>query len=238
MFDMDGRRRTTASRTPCPTPDGDEWDKRIKLAFEKEMLGIYVSDHPLRGKEHMVEAARSTSILDIAGVPDGEVTWFAGMAGGLDRRLTKRGTMMARFVLEDLEGQVECVMFSSVYDRFSPMVEEDSVVRVRAKVDASGDRDPQLVIQEIEPLVDGGRYDKRQGVFTVVMEETCLAEGGSGRLKDILKRYPGADTVHLKVISNDGIRILRLPELLAVDANAGGLYGELKETFGPDCIAS
>ncbi len=237
MFDMEGA-QDHGFTEHVPEPAGEDWDRRTKLAFEKEMLGVYVSDHPLRGKEHMVEAARATSLLDIGEIPDGEVTWFAGMATALERRLTKRGTMMARFVLEDLEGQVECVMFSGAYDRFIPMLDEDAVVRVRAKVDASGDRDPQLVVQEVEPLVDGGRYDTRPGVFTLVMQESCLAEGGSGRLKDILGRYPGSDTVHLKVTSDDGVRTLRLPEGLAVDASAGGLFGELKESFGPGCIAS
>ena len=130
-------------------------------------------------------------------------------------------------------------MFSNAYDRFSPMLEDDAVVRVRAKVDASGDRDPQLVVQEVEPLVEGGKYDTRPGVFTVEMEEICLADGGQrAAARDPRRAIPGPDTVLLRVTSTDGVRLLRLPEQLAVDATAGGLFGELKERFGPDCIAS
>jgi DNA polymerase-3 subunit alpha len=237
MFDLVGA-EDHGFTEHVPEPATEDWDRRTRLAFEKEMLGVYVSDHPLHGKEHMIENARATPLIDVGTLSDGEVGWFAGMATSVERRMTKRGTMMAKMVLEDLEAQVECVLFSTVYEKFSPMLEDDAVVRVRAKVDLPGDRDPQLVVQEVEPLVEGGAYDKRPGVVTLVVEETCLAEGGSALLRNILTRYPGPDTVHLRVTSGDGVRLLRLPEHLAVDGGAGGLFGELKESFGPGCIAS
>jgi len=107
---------------------------------------------------------------------------------------------------------------------------------VRAKVDRGGDRDAQLVIQDVELLEEGGPYDVRPNEFTLVVQEDALAEGGSGRLRKILGRYPGSDTVFIKVTSGDGTRVLRLPPDLAVDGDAGGLHGELKESFGAGCI--
>jgi DNA polymerase III subunit alpha len=237
MFEMDDA-ADHGFREHVPDPDGVEWDRRTLLAFEKEMLGVYVTDHPLRGKEHMIENARTVSIADAASQADGESAFFAGMVTALERRPTKRGSMFARLTIEDFEGQIECVLFAPAYDRCQALLEVDAIVRVAAKIDRSGDRETQLVIQDVELLEEGGRYDERPNEFTLVVPEALLAEGGSGRLREILGRYPGPDTVFIRVTSNDGVRVLRLPADLSVDGGAGGLFGELKESFGADCLPS
>ena len=235
MFEMDGA-SDHGFTEHVPEPETVEWDRRTLLAFEKEMLGVYVSDHPLRGKEHLIENARSMTIAEAANQADGEVANFAGMVTSMERRPTKRGSMFARLVIEDFEGSIECVLFAPAYDRCQQLLEVDRIVRLTAKVDRSGDRDAQLMIQDAELLEDGGRYDVRPNEFTLVVQERALADGGSGRLREILGRHPGSDTVFIKVTSGDGVRVLRLPPDLAVDGNDGGLFGELKESFGADCI--
>ena len=237
MFDMDGA-ADHGFADNVPPPDGQEWDRRTLLAFEKEMLGVYVTDHPLRGKEHLIENARASAIADAVGMPDGETSWFSGMVSGIDRRATKRGSMMARFAVEDFDSRIDCVLFAPAYDRFQEALEEDAVVRLRAKVDRAGDREAQLLVAEVEPLVEGGRYDTKPDELTIVVSEAGLADGGSTRLRAILTRHPGHHTVFLRVASDDGVRVLKLPPELAVDAAEGALFGELKEAFGPGCIAS
>ncbi|HSQ22641.1 MAG TPA: DNA polymerase III subunit alpha, partial [Coriobacteriia bacterium] len=114
-----------------PPPDDDEWEKGIKLAFEKEMLGIYVSDHPLSDIAPLIESARTMSLGGTAEFRDGQSGWFAGIVSNVDRRATKAGKMMASFTLEDLEGAIEAVVFPQAFERYRDVIAVDSVVRVR-----------------------------------------------------------------------------------------------------------
>ena len=233
MFDMFAA-EDSGFTEEVAAPNGDEWDKKMKLAFEKEMLGIYVSDHPLRGIAEQVREAADYSLGDIDELKDGATGWFAGILASVDRKPTKKGTMMAVTKLEDLDGQIEAVMFPQVYEKFRDIVVEDAVVRVKAKLEDS-DRGKKLMVQLVEPF-DGEAFAEPPGRITVRTDGGALHNGRHARLLEALQHYPGRDVVELHAWDEEQGKFLecRMPYL--VDKHANGLHAELILLFGADAI--
>ncbi|MFA5844482.1 MAG: DNA polymerase III subunit alpha [Coriobacteriia bacterium] len=215
-----------------PSPDGIEWEKRMKLAFEKEALGIYVSDHPLREIADALKAARSLSLGDSEEFKDGTTGWFAGIVTSSAAVPTKSGKVRGDIVLEDLEGSMNGVLFPQVFEKCRDLVEVDAIVRVKARVEAS-DRGRKLLVQEVQAF-DGGRFERPP--LVVRMDAAVLADGAAGRLKDILARHPGPDAVRVRLSSPEGVKMLAMPEGLRVDAGLPGLHAELKELLGDGAV--
>lgn len=102
----------------------EEWDKKTKLNFEREMLGLYVSDHPLSGMQSILVSLREMSIahlIDRAGsMPDGQQVTIAGLITNVDRRVSKKGNPWAIVTVEDLESSIQCMFFGKVYEAAAP----------------------------------------------------------------------------------------------------------------------
>ncbi|TDB39590.1 MAG: DNA polymerase III subunit alpha [Actinobacteria bacterium] len=218
-----------------PPADGVEWDKGVKLAFEKEMLGIYVTDHPLSDIAEMIRASRTVSLGDVESLRDGTTGWFAGIITKSDRIATKAGKLMGTFVLEDLEGSMEGVLFPQMYDKFRDLIKVDGVVRVRAKVESS-DRGTKLMVQDVQPLGDSGRFEKPPVVLVVRTDASMLSNGRGAAFKEILKHHTGRDKVHVQLVSNEGTKVLEMPAEFRVDASSAGLHAELKELLGEGSV--
>jgi DNA polymerase-3 subunit alpha len=223
-----------AEHDPVDVPNGDEWDKKMKLAFEKEMLGIYVSDHPLREIADIVRQGADHSLAEIDELANGTTGWWAGLLASVDRKPTKRGTMMAVVTLEDLEGSVEAVMFPQVYDKYRDLIEVDAVLRLKARLE-SDDRGMKLIVSEVEPF-DGDLFAAPPERIVIETDAGALTNGRARALKETLGRYPGRDFVELAVCSEDRCttKTYRLDE--TVNHCSGGLHAELLELFGPGCV--
>ncbi|GAV30862.1 DNA polymerase III, alpha subunit [Coriobacteriaceae bacterium EMTCatB1] len=219
----------------APPPDGVEWDKATKLAFEKEMLGIYVSDHPLSDKREIIEAARTHSLGQADELRDGVVGWFAGQVRDVERIATKAGKLMCAFVLEDLEGAVDALMFPQTYEKYRDVVAEDAIVRVRAKVEDS-DRGRRLLVQEIHTLAEDGTFVRPPKTLHVRAPVSVLGNGGYDRFREILAHYPGRDAVVVELQYSDRIKRMRLGDESRVDASSPGLHAELKALLGADAV--
>jgi DNA polymerase-3 subunit alpha len=218
-----------------PPPNGDEWDKGVKLKFEKEMLGIYVSDHPLREIADVIMAARTMSLGATDDFRDGQTAWFAGIVSRFERVATKAGKLMANFTLEDLEGSMECVLFPQSYDRFRDVVQVDAVIRVKAKIERS-DRGLKLMVQDIEPLSESGEFVRPPATLMVRAGLEILSNGGGAEFKEILKRYPGRDCVQIELRGASGAKQLKMGDEYRVNAAAAGLHAELKALLGADAV--
>jgi DNA polymerase-3 subunit alpha len=236
LFDLDGAADHGFDRE-VPAPDGDEWDKQMKLAFEKEMLGIYVSDHPLREIAHVVEGARTLSLGDAEAFTDGQSGWFAGILTSVARVITKKGKSMIDFTLEDLDGFMEGRLFGNVYQRFEGLFVEDAVLRVRAKVEVS-DRGRKLQVIDVMPLTDDGAFSRPPGVLVI-------RDGGArfndpsvlDWFKQLVPLYPGPDSVQVEITNGGGTKTYRLPpETYRVDKTSHRLHAELREVFGVDAV--
>jgi DNA polymerase-3 subunit alpha len=234
MFDLVAAEDNGFARA-VPPPDGDEWPKKMKLAFEKEMLGIYVSDHPLKAVEESVRSAAQYSVGELEELPGDTVAWFAGLIVSVDRRATRKGAMMAIATFEDLDGAAELVVFPQTLERHREFIDVDKVLRVRARVDDT-DRGKKLVVMEIEPF-DGSEFAQPPKHVVVTADGDALVNGRADALKKILMHFPGRDFVELRVWDAEQERtiVCTMPE--RVNAEAGGLHAELVEMFGAGSIA-
>ncbi|MDA3936482.1 MAG: DNA polymerase III subunit alpha [Actinomycetota bacterium] len=231
MFDMFAEEDDGFSEE-IPPPNEDEWDKKMKLAFEKEMLGIFVSDHPLKAIAGAVRSASTFSLGDADELRDGENGWIAGIIASIDRRATKQGRMMSILQFEDLSGSMEAVMFPATFEKYRDVVVEDAVVRIRAKVERS-DRGTKLIVHDVQPFDDSG-FNRPPGKVIVTTEAAAFKNGRVDRLKEIMRHYPGRDSLEIHLVSEGGTKTYRLPE--GVERDSNGLHAELLEVFGGDAV--
>lgn len=256
MFDMFGDVEGSGFKEEVPPPDGVEWDRSMKLKREHEVLGLYVSDHPLRPYEYALNKARDYSLSDIevseeftdsAGgvherfkVPEGKVLRFAGMVSSVQKKTTKNGDPMAVVTLEDMEGETTLVIFPKLYKKcaeaLTPHVDEetgeaegDVFVKVSGKLERS-DRGNQIICMEVEPLVLNEKTN-RPKVVEVMMPASMLTRGRMDELGSVLARYPGLDHVELRVEAESGDTMrMELPCL--VDARNMVLLAEVTDIVG------
>jgi DNA polymerase III subunit alpha len=231
-----------ATAFDVPVPDG-EWEKPTLLAFEREMLGLYVSDHPLLGFEHVLAAHTDCSVAQLVGSAeqeparngpgdrgDSQVVTVGGILSGVQRKVTKQGNPWAAAVLEDLEGAVEVMFFPSTYQACMSLIIDDAIVLVKGRLDRR-DEVPKLVAMEVSvPELPTGD----QGPFVVSMMEARCVPPVVERLREVLSTHPGATEVHLKLLSGSRAKVVRLDDKLRVKPSAS-LLADLKQLLGPAC---
>ncbi|WP_172136399.1 DNA polymerase III subunit alpha [Adlercreutzia sp. ZJ473] len=211
-----------------PEPDGVEWDKRTKLAYEKEIMKIYVSEHPLAPYEGAIARMTKYQLGDLAErTKEIKSATFVGMISNVVVKLTKRGTKMATFTLEDTTGHVECICFK--YDDFSEVIQEDVIAKVKGKFEHS-DRGNQIMCFELESI-ELSDEDARPAHLELRISSAEFDQNRSLRLNRILRSYPGRDGVVLFVQQSDG-RKFRAELPVSVDARSPIMRSELSELFG------
>jgi DNA polymerase-3 subunit alpha len=212
-----------------------EWEKTALLAFEREMLGLYVSDHPLFGIEHLISAAADCSIATLTGSEerqDGSQVTIGGLVSGLQRKVTKKGDVWAIATVEDLEGAIDVMFFPQTYQLYATSLAEDTVVVVRGRLDRRDDA-PKLVAMEMSlpDLSEGPR-----GPVVISLPVVRCTPPVVERLKEVLAAHPGATEVHLRLQSAARTTVLRLDDGLRVNPSPS-LMGDLKVLLGPACLS-
>ena len=208
----------------------DEFSRSEKLAHEREMLGLYVSDHPLRGLEHLVEELSSHSIGSLFedGAPS-SVT-IAGILTGISKKFTKKGEAYVVGSLADLRGGIDVIFFPSTYQAAVDLLTEDALLCVSGRLD-NGDP-PKVIAMDVrapDVTPDGDRP-----VRITCAPQQCTPERVS-ELKTILSEHPGSAPVHLSLAGAGEPVTLRLDEELRV-TRTPGLVAELKRLFGMAAI--
>ncbi|GJM38041.1 MAG: DNA polymerase III subunit alpha [Acidimicrobiales bacterium] len=204
-----------------------EFDKMPKLSHEKEMLGLYISDHPLLGFEQQVRRKADCSVGELADAEDGAIKKVGGVITNLQRKWTRKGDLMAVFELEDLEGSVEVMVFPRTMQEHGPKLEDDTIVLVRGRTE-NGDDLPKLFAQDIEVVEDlSDNQPVRVKLDSISEDESKIID-----LKGILAAHPGDSPVELHLSDR---RVIRLPDDYAVN-NANGVVAELRVLLGPDSI--
>jgi DNA polymerase-3 subunit alpha len=237
IFDLDGA-ADSGFEHHVPGPDGDEWDKAMKLAFEKEMLGLYVSDHPLREMAAVIEAARTLSLGDAESFSDGQSGTFAGILTSVERKVSKKGNPILDFVLEDLDGFMPGSLFGPTYTKFEALFVEDAVLSVRATVEVS-DRGRKLKVNAVQILSENGDFTRNPGTLLIRDEDARFNDPEIlDWFKRLVPRYPGPDSVLVRISNNGGMRTYALPiETYHVDMTSHRLHAELREVFGADSVS-
>jgi DNA polymerase III subunit alpha len=211
-----------------------EWDKMGKLAFEREMLGLYVSDHPLLGVEHVLAAHSELTIgaLHTDQVGDGQQIVLAGILSSVLRRVNKAGAPWASAVLEDLEGSVEVLFFPQTYAQVAVSVAEDAIIVVKGRVDRREDV-AKIIASDLSvpDLSEGPR-----GPVVVSLQAARCTPPVVERLREVLSTHPGTTEVQLQLVNGERRTALRVADGFRVAATPA-LMGDLKALLGPTCLA-
>ncbi|MFJ8894032.1 DNA polymerase III subunit alpha [Leifsonia sp. NPDC102414] len=234
-FDFDslwGEDEQTASQHHIP--DRPEWGKRDKLAFERDMLGLYVSDHPLAGLELQLAKLASTSIADLVGsdnIQDGETVTIAGLVTSVQHRVAKAsGNQYGMIQVEDFGGEMTVMFMGKAYQEFSPMLQGDAIVVVRGRVSL---RDDGMNLHAFSLMTPDLGQSVGTGPLMITMPDQRATTDTVTTLAEVLARHPGDNEVRLRLVKGQVARVFEVPKPVAISAD---LYGELKGLLGPNCL--
>jgi DNA polymerase III subunit alpha len=210
---------------------GEELGKRLLLSKEKEMLGQFVTDHPLLGVRDRLAAQSDMPIIDVTTLGDGDMVTVAGIIGAVSRKYTKRGEPYAQFRLEDLAGGVDVLAFPNVYEKVPQLIEVDRIVLAKGRIDLRG-RELQIRAVEVrEPdLGDEGIRADPAGELVVDLPAAACTNAVIAKVKALLSSHGGPTPVRVRFISSQGVTPLEVGNF-RVDAT-GGLLSELRALLG------
>ena len=216
-------------------PDVGEYPKEMKLAFEKEVLGIYVSGHPLEEYEAAWRKKISNTTADFAydeetqgvRVKDGAKAVIGGLIAGKTIKYTKDNKIMAFLTIEDLVGTVEVIVFPKTYEQSASFLTEDAKVFVQGRVSVEEDKDGKLICEKIVPFTE---LKKKVWIKFPDMEAYKAAEAG---LMDMLKESEGKDGIVIYIENPKAKK--ELPPNQNVEADED-LVNRLQEQFGRENV--
>ena len=223
---------STVSSVEVDIPS-EEWEKSLLLSYEREMLGLYVSDHPLFGVEHILRAAVDMPISALADDSVGHeaIVSIGGLITSVQRKVSKQGKSWAIVTIEDLEGSADVLFFANTYTTHAMNLVEDKVVVIRGRVDR---REENLRITALDmsmPDISAAPT----GPVLISMDSARVTAPIVERMKEILRSHPGNREVHLKVEDGRGGMVMKIDDALRVTASPS-LSADLKQILGADCI--
>jgi DNA polymerase-3 subunit alpha len=215
-------------------PDRPEWSKRDKLAFEREMLGLYVSDHPLAGLEAQLAKHASASITEILSgeaARDGETVSVAGLLTSVQHRTARNsGNQYGMVVVEDFGAEITVMFMGKTYQEFAPALASDSIVVIKGRVSV---RDDGMNLHAVSMFTPDVGPSLGSGPLVISVPEFRATTEIVTALNDVLIRHSGDNEVRLKLVKGETARMFEIPYPVTVSAD---LYGELKTLLGPSCL--
>jgi DNA polymerase-3 subunit alpha len=215
-------------------PERPEWPKREKLAAEREMLGLYVSDHPLAGLESQLARHASISIAELLGgdaTGDGETVTIAGLVTSVQHRTARNsGNQYGIVQVEDFGGEITVMFLGKTYQEFAPALVGDSIVVVRGRVSL---RDDGMNLHAVSMFQPDTGPSLGSGPLVISVSEARATTEVISALNDVLIRHAGDNEVRLRLVRGENARMFEIPYPVAVTAD---LYGELKGLLGPNCL--
>jgi DNA polymerase-3 subunit alpha len=217
-------------------PDRPEWAKKEKLAYERDMLGLYVSDHPLAGREAQIARHSQMSITDLHAsetVADGETVTIAGLVTSVQHKVARAsGNPYGAVTVEDFEGELNVMLMGKTYQEFGRNLEADQIVVVRGRV-SQRDDGKSINAYSIETIEGGG--DGPSGPLVLKLQESEATREVLEDLDRILRTNAGSDEVQVRLISADQDRMFKLQPTVRISSE---LIGELKVLLGASCLSA
>jgi len=215
-------------------PNIPEWPENQLLTSEKEMLGFYITKHPLARFEKMVRAYSTCSTSGLRGRPDGEEVLLGGIISKVKFTVTRKTSeKMAIVTLEDLDGTVEVLVFPTTFVKASGLIKQDAIVFMKGRLSLREDT-PKLVANEVAALESVRmKYTKSVVIdlLTAGLETSVL-----DKLKKVLSRYPGSVPVYLRFVKPDGKKtVVSIGNNLSVEPHEG-LSRDIEKIFGSDVV--
>jgi len=189
-------------------PDLPEWDERVKLGAEKEVLGFYLSSHPLAQFQEQLKKFCSHTTSNLENVKDRDQVFMGGMITSIKysnvKRVREEGapTRYAMFDLEDTEGAIRCVIWPTEFATCGPLIQADSVVIIRGVLDRRGGDEPNLIVNQLIPIE--GLDEKFTVGVRLHLDEEIHGMEGIEKAYQIVRGYPGELPLELLVRLNDG----------------------------------
>ena len=210
----------------------EEWEKSILLSYEREMLGLYVSDHPLLGVESRLRGLTDMPIsqLNDESVAHEQIVTIAGLITSVSRKVSRQGNAWAIVSIEDLEGAVEALFFANTYSQYAESLAEDRIVVLRGRVDKREENIRFMALELNFPDIN----QRPSGPVVIRVEANRCTPPLVDRMKEILRAHPGSREVHLQLIGRS-VTTLKIDDALKVSATPS-LGADLKALLGPDCI--
>ncbi|QEK11589.1 DNA polymerase III subunit alpha [Crassaminicella thermophila] len=220
-------------------PDIEEFPQKNLLIMEKEVLGIYVSGHPLSEFEEEIRSISTINLGDLIdmdenhkdnAIKDGAYIRIAGMIVGRKNKITKNNNMMSFITLEDLFSSIEILVFPKIFDKYMNILHEDSIVIVEGKISIREDEEPKIIAEKLLPLLK-----KREGQNKLYLK-ICKDKDEKELLKKMkptLKKWKGDVPVYIFLEKEN--KKLKAHENLWVNVNED-LIEELKRLLGQDCV--
>ncbi|MSY98734.1 MAG: DNA polymerase III subunit alpha, partial [Actinobacteria bacterium] len=210
-----------------------EWEKALLLSYEREMLGLYVSDHPLLGVEHLLRSATDMPISQINDDSIGheQIVTIGGLITQIQRKVSRQGASWAIVTVEDLEGAIDVMFFANAYTQHSMNLMEDRIVIIRGRIDK---REEQVKIMALD-LSTPDISLAPSGPLIISMDTVRCTPPVVDRIKEILRSHPGKREVHLKLDDGRKSLVMKIGDDLRVTASPS-LSADLKAILGPDCL--
>lgn len=223
-------------------PDLKEFPQEKLLEMEKEILGIYVSGHPLEPFEKEISKISTITTVEInetlvdesddeskglSGVWDGKKIRIAGLVLEKKNKITKNNNMMAFMTIEDMYGVIETIVFPKTYERYKDLLNEGKVIVIEGKLSLSEVEEPKIICERLSTL---DRFKKKKVYIKIVGDdmETSMEE-----IKSTISKYPGKNPVYIYVEKENKAFLSDKSLWINNDENA---IVELKEKFGKDYV--
>jgi DNA polymerase-3 subunit alpha len=233
LFDaIDDEEQTTTMKASLP--DIPEWEQKVRLASEKEVLGFYLSSHPLAEHQNMLATYCTHTIDQLAGLPVRAEIMVGGSIAAIKYSQTKnprpdKPSKYVMFDLEDMSGIVRCILWPDDYLTHGHRVEPDAIMVVRGSIDRRGE-EANVIVNELIPLDElAGRFTR--GMMVRVTEEQH-AQRGLEDLYEILRGYPGNCELQLVVCLADGSKVYLKSGNLRIELNPE-LRTRVDQLLGP-----
>ncbi len=208
-----------------------EWDKSMLLSYEREMLGLYVSDHPLLGVEHILRSSTDMTISELVdeGAQSESMVTIGGLITSVTRKVSRQGASWAVVTVEDLEGSIEVLFFAKTYNQYSMSLTEDRIVTVRGRVDRRDDALRFTAVEMSLPEISTAPL----GPLVISLPMSQCTPPVVERIKEILRSHPGKREVHLQLNENGVDTFMKIDALVTASPS---LSADLKSILGPNCL--
>ena len=234
-FDFDSLFEGSGTPSPARVPDLPEWPRKELLALERDMLGLYVSDHPLAGLEWAIgkEADVSIAELLIQDREDGEVVTVAGLITSVHHRVARSsGNPYAQVSIEDFGGELSVMFLGKTYKNYQSDLVEDTIVALRGRV---SNRDDGLGLHAIELIPLNVSAGESHEPLLLTVPEKFATHDILKALDVALGRHEGGSPVRLRLVKSGMVRVFELPRTVTVSLD---LLGEVKGLLGADCLSA
>ncbi len=225
---------STPSNTAVEPASSEEWPDAIRWSYEKETLGFYLTGHPLQQYRDELEQFSQVHAQELTEEVSGKDVTIGGLITGVKLLRTRKGNQMATFVLEDLTGTVEALLWPNSYERYHSLLESDAPVLVKGRLEADAKGQLRLLCSEIQPLETLWSSAVQKASITIPLPH--LDEEKAKQLESLLQRHPGGCPLHFELVNDQAYRIRLIPQDNLAINPIPAFISEVEHLFGESSV--